>query len=78
MPEHAEAETPLQMAQRHVDAGRERIARQEALLAELDRDGQDRMLSEARELLRLLRETQAAGEAHLAREVAKVARRRAD
>ena len=64
-------ETQLEQCQRHVSQGAERIARQEALLARLERDGHEHMLPDARTLLTALQATQRLGEEHLAREVAK-------
>ena len=60
-------ETTLQMAQRHVAEGQERISRQEALITKLTLDGHDRMLPDANALLDQLREVLAMSEAHLAR-----------
>ena len=62
-------ESPLHMAQRHVSEEQARIARQEELIAELDRGGHGHMLPEAREQLRVMRESQATAEARLAREL---------
>jgi hypothetical protein len=39
------------MARRHVAEGKERVARQEILIAELDRDGHTELAVNARELL---------------------------
>ncbi len=64
----------MAMAWRHVTEGRERIARQEALIAELTRDGHHGMLPQANDVLAALRESQALAEEHLAREIAKAER----
>ena len=58
-------ETPVQMAERHVMEGQARAARQEALIAELDRDGHDHVLPEANEALKEMREFQAQAQEHL-------------
>ncbi len=63
-------ETPLQMAQRHVTEGRERVSRQETLIARLTRDGHDRMLPNANALLDQLRGFLAFSEAHMERLIA--------
>jgi hypothetical protein len=42
------------MARRHVAEGEERVARQEILIAELDRDGHPELAVEAREILTTL------------------------
>jgi hypothetical protein len=39
------------MARRHVAEGKDRVARQEILIAELDRDGHPELAVQARELL---------------------------
>jgi hypothetical protein len=44
-------EDRLSMARRHVAEGKDRIARQEILIAELDRDGHAELAVKARELL---------------------------
>lgn len=64
------SESPLQMARRHAIEGRARIARQEALIAKLDRDGHDHMLPNANALLDQLRGFLALTEAHMARLIA--------
>ncbi|MGX1164257.1 hypothetical protein AB7M16_000523 [Bradyrhizobium sp. USDA 372] len=46
----------LALAQRHASMGEKHIARQESLIAELDRDGHD--TAEARKILATLRDTQ--------------------
>lgn len=46
----------LALAQRHASMGEKHIARQESLVAELDRDGHD--TAEARKILATLRDTQ--------------------
>ena len=66
-------ETPIQMAERHIIEGGTRIARQEAQIAELDRDGHDHMLPEANKLLEMMRAQQVQAKAHLARLLAKKA-----
>ena len=52
----------LEMADRHLAEGGERITRQEALVATLDRDGHD--TTEARRLLESLRRMQEEGIKH--------------
>ena len=42
---------PLAMARRHVEQGEHHVARQKALIAELDRDGYAKLAVEARALL---------------------------
>ncbi len=64
-------ETPLEQCQRHVSEGVERIAKQEALIAGLERDGHEQMVPAAQTLLTALKATQQLGEEHLAREIAK-------
>ncbi|UFW46500.1 MULTISPECIES: hypothetical protein [Bradyrhizobium] len=49
-------EEHLALARRHANMGAQHIARQEGLIAELDRDGHD--TAEARKILNTLRETQ--------------------
>lgn len=66
-----QAETPLEMARRHVAEGRHRIARQEQLIVDLERGGHRRMLPKANDLLRELWVSQAIAEEHLARELQK-------
>ena len=61
-------ETHLQQAVRHVEEGRQRVVRQQALIAQLTRDGHHRMLGEAQQLLDEMRRTLADMEAHLAHE----------
>lgn len=61
-------ESPLEQAERHVREGAARIARQEVLLAELERDGHENLLPRAREALALFKSIQAVSEGHLARE----------
>ena len=63
--------TPLEQCQRHVSQGGERIARQESLIAHLQRAGHERMLLEARIILTTLKASQQLGEEHLAREIAR-------
>jgi hypothetical protein len=67
------SETPRQMAERHVREGEKRVARQEALVAELDRDGHGDAAARARDLLTTLRQS-----LQLAREHAEHERRRDD
>ncbi len=62
-------ETPLEQCRRHVSQGGQRIARQESLIAQLERAGHERMLLEARVLLTTLKTSQQLGEEHLAREI---------
>lgn len=66
-------ETPLEVADRHVREGEERIAKQRALIAELERDQHGQLLPGARELLaqleasqRLVREHQQHEQRHAA------------
>ena len=58
-------ETPLQMARRHVSESEDRIERQEALVARLERQGHTEMVGEARELLAAMREFLKVSRAHL-------------
>ena len=60
-------ETPLAMAERHVAEGEIRIRGQEALLAELERNGHDAAAITARELLAQMREFLDLSRAHRAR-----------
>ena len=60
-------ETPLRMTRRHVAEGKERIARQEMLIADLEREGHDDMLPDARGLLGRFQDFQAVAEEELAR-----------
>jgi hypothetical protein len=61
-------ETVLEQCQRHVAEGAERIARQESLIAEIERLGHTRLLSHALGFLDVMRRTQQLSEEHLARE----------
>ena len=58
------AESVLEMAARHVREGEEHIAKQRALIAELERDGHDNMLPAARELLATFEQTLATHREH--------------
>ena len=60
-------ELPLEMIQRHVRTGESLIARQEALVNELERAGHDAVAAKARGTLAQLWETQRLHEEHLAR-----------
>ena len=68
----ANTEPSLAMERRHVVEGARRIARQEALIAELDRDGHTHMLADARALLAQFHDTQQLSIEHLERLTAKV------
>lgn len=52
-------ETLLAMAERHVKEGRQRLARQAELIAQLAREGHDALLPEARRLLAEMQKIQA-------------------
>ena len=65
------SETPLEQTQRHVKEGKDRIAKQQALIAELAHDGHDGMLPAAQELLAQLNASQQLGREHLEREQTK-------
>ncbi len=67
------SETPLEQTQRHVTEGEARLAGQEALIARLEQEGNEEMLSAARGLLVQMREFQKLGQEHLEREKAKMA-----
>ena len=67
------SETKLEMAERHVREGAERITHQKDLIATLARDGHDRMLPRAYELLAQFEDVQAMSKAHLARYQAEAA-----
>ena len=60
------SETSLVMAERHVREGADRIARQKNLIAKLARDGHDRVLRQAHDLLAQFEGVQAMSEKHLA------------
>ena len=62
MTDHGMERRHLEQAERHIIEGAERIAKQEALLASLDRDGYDTV--EAVKLLGLLRDLQEQGIIH--------------
>ena len=64
------SETPVELAQRHVTEGQERVSRQEALIERLIRDEYEHMLPNANALLDQLRGFLAFSEAHLARLIA--------
>ncbi len=61
----SEIQQYLEQAERHAAEGRQLVARQEALVAELDRDGHD--TDAARKVLETLRETQSLHEADVRR-----------
>ena len=50
-------EDPLAQAERHVREAEERIARQQEIIAELDRDGHERTAAQARQLLTAFEQT---------------------
>jgi hypothetical protein len=58
-------ETPMEQAERHVREADERVARQETILADLERAGSLELLETARSLLTILRETREAMRDHL-------------
>ena len=60
------AESPFEMAERHIREGEEHVAKQKALIVELERDGHDNMLPAARELLALFEQTLATHREHAA------------
>jgi hypothetical protein len=60
-------ETELQVAERHVREGEERIARQEALIRELDRDGHPATAEMGRKVLVTLNESLGLARAHVVR-----------
>lgn len=64
-------ESVLEMAQRHVIEGEERIARQEALVRGLEHDRQSDTAIQARTLLMVMQETLQLSREHLEREKAK-------
>ena len=59
------AETPLEMAERHVAEGEHRIARQKELIEELVRDQHDAVVQKARGVLATLEESQRLARIHL-------------
>lgn len=61
------SETKLEMAERHVRQGAERIAHQKSLIETLARDGHDNMLPQAHGILAEFESIQAMSEEHLAR-----------
>ena len=61
-------EDPLAQAERHVREAEERIGRQLEIIAELDRDGHDRMAAKARHLLAIFQQTLGLAHDHLRRE----------
>ncbi len=61
------SETKLEMAERHVRQGAERIAHQKSLIETFAEDGHDNMLPKAYEILGEFEATQAMSEEHLAR-----------
>jgi len=58
-------ETKLEMAQRHVEEGLERLERQRRLIADLTQDGRYRLVSVARRFLAEMEQYQAEVEDHL-------------
>jgi hypothetical protein len=61
-------ETRLEMAERHAAEGRDRLRRQRALIKKLQRDGHDRMLPGAHQLLADMERLQQEFEEHAADE----------
>ena len=61
------SETKLEMAERHVREGAERIARQKSLIETLIRGGHEKLLPQAHGLLVEFEAIQAMSEDHLAR-----------
>jgi hypothetical protein len=59
------AEDSLVMTQRHILEAEGHIARQEALIEELDRDGHPKLAVKAREILETLKTTLRLGQEHL-------------
>ena len=66
-------ETPLQETQRHVHEGAMRIDRQGRLIEHLQRQGHERLLTQAKMLLVAMKDSQEQGLQHLSREEAKLA-----
>ena len=62
---NGENETRLEIAQRHVREGRQRLERQRALISELIQDGHYNMVREARRFLATMEQYQAVFEALL-------------
>jgi len=60
-----EDETKLEMAQRHVEEGLERLERQRALISELTQDGRYRLVLAAQSFLAEMEQYQAKVEDHL-------------
>lgn len=61
-------EDPLAQAERHVQEAEESIGRQLELIAELDRDGHERVADKARHLLAIFQKTLDLAHDHLRRE----------
>ncbi|WP_338661800.1 hypothetical protein VQH23_16385 [Pararoseomonas sp. SCSIO 73927] len=61
----SDEENPVQTAERHLGEGAKRIAKQDALIRQLEGDGDEVLLPEARELLEQMRELQRASQWHL-------------
>jgi hypothetical protein len=59
------SEDPLAMAARHVMEGEERVARQEAILEELVKDGREREAAAARKVLETMQTTLKLAREHL-------------
>jgi porphobilinogen deaminase len=59
------AETPLEIAERHVAEGEHRIARQKELIEELVRDKHDAVVHKARDILATLEESLRLARIHL-------------
>ena len=64
LPMEVPEESLREMASRHVHEGEEHIAKQKALIAELERDGHLELLPAARELLKQFEESQALHREH--------------
>ena len=60
-----EDETKLEMAQRHVEEGLERLERQRRLISDLTQDGRYRLVSAAQRFLAEMEQYQAKVEDHL-------------
>jgi hypothetical protein len=58
-------ETPLQMAVRHVAEGRDRLRRHRGLIEKLEREGYERLLPQARQILANMERLQKEFEAHV-------------
>ena len=61
-------EIHLEQEQRHVTEGEQHIAKQKALIEELERDGHENMLPAAREILAHMQKLQQQSREHLHRE----------